>query len=361
MKRVLRALPTRGWQNPSVPSPSQQVRVVHLPPAVLDALAAGDLAAANEASPVPLGPVCLDPGWRQIWAVRSEQVARTPDDGPWVTGVVVDERTGAVVGQAGFHGQPDERGMVEVGYEIDPAVRRRGYARATLEALVRRAAAEPGVTVVRASISPDNVASNALTQSFGFAQVGEQWDEEDGLEILFELDPRAWVEQARWEQRLAEVWVSLDDVADDDPEGEEAFRARVDEVVAERTADDGVAAFERGCAFDSTGHSDRAVPLYREALAAGLTGVRRRRAVIQLASSLRNLHRSPESLALLLAERDNGSDGLDDALAAFLALTLVDVGREREALTVALTALAPHLPRYQRSVARYAQALVEPG
>ncbi|MBI4944280.1 MAG: tetratricopeptide repeat protein [Actinobacteria bacterium] len=200
-----------------------------------------------------------------------------------------------------------------------------------------------------------------MTQSFGFAEVGEQWDEEDGLEVLFELDPRAWAGQAAWEARLAEVWASLDDVADDDAEGEEAFRARVDAVVAERVADDGVAAFERGCAFDSTGHSDRAVPLYREALAAGLTGLRRRRAVVQLSSSLRNLHRSDEALALLLAEKDNGSDGLDDAVAAFLALALVDVGREREAVRVALTALAPHLPRYQRSLARYAQALVEPG
>jgi RimJ/RimL family protein N-acetyltransferase len=343
-----------------VPSPSQQVRVVHLPPAALDALADGDLDAASAASPVPLSPICLDPGWRQIWAIRSEQVARTPDDAAWVTGVVVDGRSGVVVGQAGFHGPPDARGMVEVGYEIDPALRRRGYARAALEALVRRAAAEPGVAVVRASISPENVASNALTQSFGFAQVGEQWDEEDGLEILFELDPRAWVEEAAWGARLAAAWASLDDIADDDPTGEEAFRARIDAIVAERTVPDGVAAFERACAFDSTGHSDRAVPLYREALAAGLTGLRRRRAVIQLASSLRNLHRSDEALALLLAEQDNGSDGLDDAVAAFLALALVDVGQEREAVRVALTALAPHLPRYQRSVARYAQALVEP-
>lgn len=346
-------------QNRPVLSSSPQVRVIHLPAAALDALAAGDLAAANSASPVPLGPICLDPGWRQIWTIRSEQVAKAPDDAVWVTGVVVDERTSTVVGQAGFHGPPDERGMVEVGYEIDPAVRRRGYARAALEALVRRAATEQAVTVVRASISPDNVASNVLTGSFGFDRVGEQWDEEDGLEILFELDPRAWVEQAAWEARLAQAWATLDD-ADDDPAAAEAFRARVDAVVVERTADDGVAAFERGCAFDSTGHSDQAVPLYREALAAGLTGVRRRWAVIQLASSLRNLHRSDEALALLLAEQDNGSDGLDDAVAAFLALALVDAGQEREAVRVALTALAPHLPRYQRSLARYAQALVEP-
>lgn len=45
-----------------------------------------------------------------------------------------------------------------------------------------------------------------------------------------------------------------------------------------------------------------------------------------------------------------GNDHLDDAVRAFLALALVDVGREREAVSLALAALAPHLPRYQRSL-----------
>ena len=35
----------------------------------------------------------------------------------------------------------------------------------------------------------------------------------------------------------------------------------------------------------------------------------------------------------------------------------IDLGREREAVAVALTALSTYLPRYNRSVARYAQEL----
>jgi Tetratrico peptide repeat len=121
-----------------------------------------------------------------------------------------------------------------------------------------------------------------------------------------------------------------------------------------------VGLFERAASLDSTGHPDLAVPLYRESLDRGLTGERRRRAVIQMASSLRNLGQAEESVALLTAELDAGSDPLDDAVRAFLALALVDTGREREAVSLALAALAPHLVRYQRSLANYARLLVNP-
>jgi exonuclease VII small subunit len=157
----------------------------------------------------------------------------------------------------------------------------------------------------------------------------------------------------KWEARLAELWESIDDYS------EEEFVARMEQLTAELPADSAVAAFERGGAFDSTGHSDLAVPLYERALELGLMGVRRRRAVIQLASSMRNLGQAPESVALLSAERDAGSDELDDAVSAFLALALVDTGREREAVSIALRALAPHLPRYQRSVTTYATSLTD--
>jgi hypothetical protein len=91
-----------------------------------------------------------------------------------------------------------------------------------------------------------------------------------------------------------------------------------------------------------------------------LTASAARSAVIQLASSLRNLGQPQESVRLLTAELAAGSDQLDDAVRAFLALALVDVGREREAASLALVALASHLPRYRRSLGNYARLLVEP-
>ena len=146
-------------------------------------------------------------------------------------------------------------------------------------------------------------------------------------------------------------------------QGEGEFVALIEKLAGELPPDSGVGLFERAASLDSTGQSDLAVPLYRQALDRGLTGERRRRAVIQMASSLRNMGQSEESVKLLTAELDAGHDHLDDAVRAFLALALVDVGREREAASLALTALAPHLARYQRSLANYAGLLLdaEPG
>jgi len=95
------------------------------------------------------------------------------------------------------------------------------------------------------------------------------------------------VSTAEWESQLAGAWARLDALDETD------FLALIDKLASELPEGSAVAAFERASSFDSTGHSDRAVPLYRMALDTGLTGERRRRAVIQLASSIRNLGRPP--------------------------------------------------------------------
>jgi hypothetical protein len=161
-----------------------------------------------------------------------------------------------------------------------------------------------------------------------------------------------------WEARVAAAWSTFD--ADDEARAAE-FRTVIDALAAELPAGSPVAPFERACAWDSTGSSDRAVPLYREALDRGLAGYRARRAKIQLSSSLRNIGRPDEGVELLTPELDAPSDDLDDAVRATLALCLADLGREREGLSLVLSALARHLPRYQRSMANYARLLVEPG
>ena len=164
---------------PGVPD----IRLVQLSPAAMAALIDGDLDAASAAAGTRLSPFLVDEAW--LWRIRLPQIRNDPPSAEWVARAAVAVPEGMVVGHCGFHGPPDADGVVEVGYSVDPAFRRRGYARAMLRTLLARADAHPRVTAVRASIRPDNVGSRATIAGFGFKKIGEQWDPEDGLEDVY--------------------------------------------------------------------------------------------------------------------------------------------------------------------------------
>jgi tetratricopeptide (TPR) repeat protein len=155
-----------------------------------------------------------------------------------------------------------------------------------------------------------------------------------------------------WEARVSAVWATASDLSDDD------VLAAIDELAAEKGELDAAAVFETASVRDYLGLEPEAEPLYRRALELGLDDVRYPQAVIQLASTLRNLGQPDESIDLLtdwLAENEDHE--LADAAAAFLSLALAGAGRTTEALAVALDTLAPHLTQYGRSVTAYAEEL----
>ncbi|KAK2590977.1 hypothetical protein QQS21_011336 [Conoideocrella luteorostrata] len=163
-------------------------KLVQLPLPVLDALGNGDLQLSRDLYSSALTPYIAN-DCSSVWRRRAAQINADPKDAVWVSRLLLD-KNGVVVGRAGFHGQPDEHGMVEVGYSVDPRHRRQGHARAALRILLDVAAAESRVTTVRASVSPDNIPSRSLVNQFGFVEVGEQWDDEDGREIVLEISCR---------------------------------------------------------------------------------------------------------------------------------------------------------------------------
>lgn len=126
------------------------------------------------------------------WGHRADLLDADPRDTRSAIQLIV--REGVVVGSVGFHGPPDAAGIIEVGYTVLPAHRRQGMARAALSAMVDQARRDPSVRVVRATGAPDNEASLGLVRSAGFVHTGEQMDDEDGRELVFELDvgPDAW-------------------------------------------------------------------------------------------------------------------------------------------------------------------------
>ena len=156
---------------------------------------------------------------------------------------------------------------------------------------------------------------------------------------------------ATWEERIARFWADADDARPD------RMLSAMRRLVDERPHDDPDAIFEWASVHDFVGREEDAIPLYRSALAHNLTGEREPQAVIQLASSLRNVGRSDAAIELL-ADRDP-DDTVGAAAQAFLALALRDAGRPDEAVRIALLALAPTLPMYGRAVSKYAEELTD--
>ena len=155
-----------------------------------------------------------------------------------------------------------------------------------------------------------------------------------------------------WQSRVAAVWARAGSTSD------ERLLAEIDALVDERGADDAAALFESASVRDYLDRESEAEPLYRAAIAAGLDDEREPQAVIQLASTLRNLGRPGEAVDLLgalLAEHE--ADRWTAPAAAFLALSLASAGRDRDAASVALVALSDSLPAYSGAVRRYALAL----
>jgi RimJ/RimL family protein N-acetyltransferase len=101
-----------------------------------------------------------------------------------------------VIGSTSFHGVPDADGMMEIGLGIEEAFRNKGYAREALAGMWKWVCAYPEVKTLRYTVSPDNLASIAVINYFRFEYKGQQIDEEDGPENIYEMSTKDFM--ARW-------------------------------------------------------------------------------------------------------------------------------------------------------------------
>jgi RimJ/RimL family protein N-acetyltransferase len=151
----------------------------------------------------------LPPGWEReaesALRYRRAQMEADPSTRPWLLRLIVVRATGEMAGYVNFHGPPEDRGWVEIGYVVSPDFRRRGYAFEAAIAMFEWAA-EQGVCRFRASVSPDNEPSLAMVRKMGFHRIGEQMDEIDGLEYVFEasLDEVCRAKQRATRSKLSE-------------------------------------------------------------------------------------------------------------------------------------------------------------
>lgn len=111
--------------------------------------------------------------------------------------------------------------------------------------------------------------------------------------------------------------------------------------IAAAHPDDPRVLYELAGAYDTAGDEATAAGLYQRALDAGLDGDIRRRCLLQFGSTLRNLDRFEESIALFAQARSEFPHAV--SLAAFEAITLHAAGHVHAALGSLLDLVADHV------------------
>jgi RimJ/RimL family protein N-acetyltransferase len=125
----------------------------------------------------------VSPDW--LAALRTSS---GPD--PWRHGFfVVHRENGSVIGSAGFKGEPDSIGTVEIAYGIVPSFQGRGYATEAAAALVEFALSTGWVRTVRAHTLPEPNASTHVLLKCGFRHIGPVDDPDDGPVWRWERGP----------------------------------------------------------------------------------------------------------------------------------------------------------------------------
>jgi RimJ/RimL family protein N-acetyltransferase len=169
---------------------SARLEMALLLPAELDAVARGDASGLARTLDAAIGREWVEEV-RWLAGMRARQVRERPDDAPWLLRAIVRSEPGLprqAIGHLNFHAGPNEDGQVEIGYTLLPAARGQGYAIEAVRAMFDWARRVHGVRRFRASVAPDNERSLNLIGKLGFVHTGEQWDPDDGRELVYELE-----------------------------------------------------------------------------------------------------------------------------------------------------------------------------
>jgi RimJ/RimL family protein N-acetyltransferase len=121
-------------------------------------------------------------------AWRVPQVKADPATNKWFVRWIVLKENREVIGSTSFHGTPDAQGMMEIGLGIETQYQNQGYAKEALLGMWRWVLTFPEVKTLRYTVSPQNLPSIAVIKYFGFEYKGQQIDEEDGPEDIYEMD-----------------------------------------------------------------------------------------------------------------------------------------------------------------------------
>lgn len=89
-------------------------------------------------------------------------------------GIIIHKAEQIAIGGMGFHGGPDEAGMVEIGYNIIPAYEGQGYATEMARRVIEWAFHTPGIEVITAACLDNNIGSIRVLEKVGMRRLAPE-------------------------------------------------------------------------------------------------------------------------------------------------------------------------------------------
>jgi RimJ/RimL family protein N-acetyltransferase len=169
---------------------TNRIRLPLIGVATLQALFEGNIRAAQKTADFLIDEDC--PLLGEYWVgQRLKLIEADPSQHEWMYRAVVRKTDGQMVGHISFHHKAPDPTFAqystcgaELGYTIQTAYRRQGYAAESAAAMMAWARTK-GVLDFFLTINPENTASIALAAALGYVKIGEMADDVDGMEYLY--------------------------------------------------------------------------------------------------------------------------------------------------------------------------------
>jgi len=89
--------------------------------------------------------------------------------------LIIEKKSGTIIGGICFHGEPDDKGEVEIGYGIDEPYQNNGYMSETISGFTQWIFENKKAKIIKAETECDNLSSIRVLEKNGF-KITEQTD-----------------------------------------------------------------------------------------------------------------------------------------------------------------------------------------
>ena len=114
-------------------------------------------------------------------------LTQSENENGWWTYFPIHTVDQKLIGSCGYKGKPSLDGMVEIGYEVCPEYRQKGYGTEIANGLLTHAFKDEHIKIVIAHTLPMENASTNILRKLSFNKVSEIEDPEDGLIWRWEI------------------------------------------------------------------------------------------------------------------------------------------------------------------------------